>query len=364
MGEARDGKVAGVGRLQALLARNADADLGGQGKGELVVSGAHKGRGKGDTSGRTSASLIMPTSLAPSPMARVSGSGDTLRLTQPTRCRFCCGLARQAMTADRPPMMAANRRARRSSPNSTAMQGPSMAMATPMRDSTRPRARAAACVGERIAASPCAGAPSPPPATPAPSFGASAARAAASLAASTSLVRRECSAAVSRSSSASLASTCATKRLRSLESPRMPLSARSRLPSAPAAPASVDSTPSPARTGGGAAAASPCSSAPPSPSGGEAEVALAASRVSESFTFASASPPGRGFAALRASAAAIRTRVMSRPIRRLDWPMLTAVSILSPVRTQTLMPARRSAKIVLGTFSCSLSSMPVHPRSL
>mmetsp|Transcript_14256 Transcript_14256/g.45556 ORF Transcript_14256/g.45556 Transcript_14256/m.45556 type:complete len:395 (-) Transcript_14256:2081-3265(-) len=42
-------------------------------------------------------------------------------------------------------------------------------------------------------------------------------------------------------------------------------------------------------------------------------------------------------------------------------PMLIAVSILSPVSTQTLIPALRRSRIVSGVPSCSLSSMAVAP---
>lgn len=41
--------------------------------------------------------------------------------------------------------------------------------------------------------------------------------------------------------------------------------------------------------------------------------------------------------------------------------MLTAVSCLSPVKTQSWIPASRRAVIVSGTPSCSLSSIPVAP---
>lgn len=43
------------------------------------------------------------------------------------------------------------------------------------------------------------------------------------------------------------------------------------------------------------------------------------------------------------------------------YPMLTAVSGLSPVSTHTFIPASRSAWMVSGTFSCRRSSMPVAP---
>mmetsp|Transcript_61638 Transcript_61638/g.193192 ORF Transcript_61638/g.193192 Transcript_61638/m.193192 type:complete len:205 (+) Transcript_61638:592-1206(+) len=43
-------------------------------------------------------------------------------------------------------------------------------------------------------------------------------------------------------------------------------------------------------------------------------------------------------------------------------PMFRAVSSLSPVSTQSLMPASRSFLMVSGTLSCSLSSMAVAPR--
>mmetsp|Transcript_88598 Transcript_88598/g.185152 ORF Transcript_88598/g.185152 Transcript_88598/m.185152 type:complete len:260 (-) Transcript_88598:173-952(-) len=43
-------------------------------------------------------------------------------------------------------------------------------------------------------------------------------------------------------------------------------------------------------------------------------------------------------------------------------PIFRAVSNLSPVRTQTLMPAFRNFSIVSGTWSCSLSSIAVIPR--
>lgn len=255
MREPRDREIARVGRLQALLARDADAHLHMHdhrpGRGSRSSGRAGAGLGVRINAARTSASLIMPTSLAPSPMARVSGSGDTWCLTQPTRCRFCCGLARHAMTAERLPMMAANRFARCSSPNSTAMDGPSMAMATPTREITRPRACAAASVGGTRSALRPSRALSPPELSDPPSA-ACAARAAASLAASTSLVRRECSLAVSRSSSVSFASMCATMRLCALDSPCMRLSARSTSPSAAAAPAP---TPALAGTGEGAGAA-------------------------------------------------------------------------------------------------------------
>ena len=46
-----------------------------------------------------------------------------------------------------------------------------------------------------------------------------------------------------------------------------------------------------------------------------------------------------------------------------EKPMLTAVSTLSPVSIQTLMPAARMKAIVSGTSSCSLSSIAVHPMS-
>mmetsp|Transcript_3497 Transcript_3497/g.10967 ORF Transcript_3497/g.10967 Transcript_3497/m.10967 type:complete len:215 (+) Transcript_3497:1860-2504(+) len=42
-------------------------------------------------------------------------------------------------------------------------------------------------------------------------------------------------------------------------------------------------------------------------------------------------------------------------------PMLRAVSSLSPVNTQSLMPACRTFTMVSGTWSCSLSSMAVAP---
>lgn len=41
--------------------------------------------------------------------------------------------------------------------------------------------------------------------------------------------------------------------------------------------------------------------------------------------------------------------------------MLTAVSCLSPVKTQSWIPASRRAAIVSGTPSCSRSSIPVAP---
>ena len=44
-----------------------------------------------------------------------------------------------------------------------------------------------------------------------------------------------------------------------------------------------------------------------------------------------------------------------------EKPMVFAVSILSPVSTQTLMPAFLSCKIVSGTCSCNLSSIAVAP---
>lgn len=43
--------------------------------------------------------------------------------------------------------------------------------------------------------------------------------------------------------------------------------------------------------------------------------------------------------------------------------MLIAVSILSPVKTQTLIPAFFIALIVLSTFAYSLSSIAVAPMS-
>lgn len=43
------------------------------------------------------------------------------------------------------------------------------------------------------------------------------------------------------------------------------------------------------------------------------------------------------------------------------YPMLTAVSNLSPVSTHTWIPASRSATMVSGTPSCRRSSMPVAP---
>mmetsp|Transcript_134266 Transcript_134266/g.374239 ORF Transcript_134266/g.374239 Transcript_134266/m.374239 type:complete len:243 (-) Transcript_134266:303-1031(-) len=43
-------------------------------------------------------------------------------------------------------------------------------------------------------------------------------------------------------------------------------------------------------------------------------------------------------------------------------PMLRAVSSLSPVSTQSLIPASRNFTMVSGTSSCSLSSMAVAPR--
>lgn len=42
--------------------------------------------------------------------------------------------------------------------------------------------------------------------------------------------------------------------------------------------------------------------------------------------------------------------------------MLMAVSTLSPVRTQVLIPARARLWMVSGTPTCSLSSMAVAPR--
>lgn len=41
-----------------------------------------------------------------------------------------------------------------------------------------------------------------------------------------------------------------------------------------------------------------------------------------------------------------------------------AVSGLSPVSTHTTMPASSNARIVCGTFSCSLSSTPVAPTNV
>jgi hypothetical protein len=46
-----------------------------------------------------------------------------------------------------------------------------------------------------------------------------------------------------------------------------------------------------------------------------------------------------------------------------EYPMLTAVSILSPVNTQTLIPAALINYIVSATSSCNLSSIAVAPIS-
>mmetsp|Transcript_16212 Transcript_16212/g.33275 ORF Transcript_16212/g.33275 Transcript_16212/m.33275 type:complete len:209 (-) Transcript_16212:2063-2689(-) len=47
-----------------------------------------------------------------------------------------------------------------------------------------------------------------------------------------------------------------------------------------------------------------------------------------------------------------------------EKPMLIAVSCLSPVRTQSFMPASAKVSIASGTPSCSLSSMAVAPTSV
>lgn len=43
------------------------------------------------------------------------------------------------------------------------------------------------------------------------------------------------------------------------------------------------------------------------------------------------------------------------------YAMLIAVSILSPVNTQIFMPAAERVSMQVGTPSCSLSSIAVHP---
>mmetsp|Transcript_36314 Transcript_36314/g.89463 ORF Transcript_36314/g.89463 Transcript_36314/m.89463 type:complete len:244 (+) Transcript_36314:869-1600(+) len=55
------------------------------------------------------------------------------------------------------------------------------------------------------------------------------------------------------------------------------------------------------------------------------------------------------------------TSSMSSRRRLHAWPMLMAVSCLSPVSTHTAMPARISCSMHCGTPSCSLSSMAVAP---
>ena len=58
---------------------------------------------------------------------------------------------------------------------------------------------------------------------------------------------------------------------------------------------------------------------------------------------------------------------MYSPIRSSDnnwqeYPILMAVSCLSPVKTQILIPADRRLAIVRGTPSCNLSSIAVAPK--
>ena len=55
------------------------------------------------------------------------------------------------------------------------------------------------------------------------------------------------------------------------------------------------------------------------------------------------------------------TREYSRFRRLQEKPMFIAVSILSPVRIQTLIPAFKKSRIHSGTLSCSLSSIAVAP---
>lgn len=56
--------------------------------------------------------------------------------------------------------------------------------------------------------------------------------------------------------------------------------------------------------------------------------------------------------------------VLDWSIKPLDWAIFTAVSCLSPVNTQTFIPASTMWAIVSGTPCCNLSSIAVVPVKL
>mmetsp|Transcript_431 Transcript_431/g.1598 ORF Transcript_431/g.1598 Transcript_431/m.1598 type:complete len:212 (+) Transcript_431:1466-2101(+) len=72
-----------------------------------------------------------------------------------------------------------------------------------------------------------------------------------------------------------------------------------------------------------------------------------------SFAFVAAAPPSLSCFSLMMD--------MSELSRRAEKPMLIAVSILSPVSTQSFTPASARSAMQEGTPSCSLSSMAVAP---